>query len=134
MTPVYYTVSSASSVSSSGISTVILNEFIPYLVGAGISISMYRISRIQTSSHSFEYIGSGTDINTSNPYQGATFNSANQVVAINGALIPYTSTNQAGNFEIGKGITIDQTTNTIRGRDFNRAIQANVTPLILALR
>ena len=39
-----------------------------------------------------------------------------------------------GNFDIGEGIQIDQTTSTIRGRDFNRAVQANVTPLILALR
>jgi len=35
---------------------------------------------------------------------------------------------------MGEGITIDQTTSTIRGRDFSRAIQAEVTPLILALR
>ena len=38
-----------------------------------------------------------------------------------------------GNFRIGDGLTIDQTTSTIRGRDFNRAIQAQLTPLILAL-
>ena len=35
---------------------------------------------------------------------------------------------------IGEGIRVDQTTNTIRGRDFSKAIQAEVTPLILALR
>jgi hypothetical protein len=134
MAPIYYTVSSATPVTSSGISTVTLNEFVPYTVSAAIPVNMYRISRIQTSSHSFEYIGSGTDINTSNPFQGALYNAANEVVARNGALIPYTSTNQNGNFEIGKGIVIDQTTNTIRGRDFQRAIQAEVTPLILALR
>ena len=39
-----------------------------------------------------------------------------------------------GNFRIGEGLVIDQTTSTIRGRDFNRAIQAQLTPLILALR
>ena len=134
MSPIYYSVSSATTVTSSGISTVVLNQFVPYLVSAGSTVSMYRISRIQTSSHSFEYIGSGTDINTSNPFQGALYNAANEVVALNGALIPYTSTNQSGNFEIGKGIVIDQTTNTIRGRDFNRSIQAQITPLLIALR
>ena len=46
----------------------------------------------------------------------------------------YDSTDQKGNFDIGEGIQIDQTTSTIRGRDFARAIQAEVTPLILALR
>lgn len=132
--PIYYTVSKSTQVSNTGIATVTFNEFIPYLVPAGTKVNMYRISRIQTSSHSFEYIGSGTDINTSNPFQGALYDSAKQVVALNGARIPYTSTNQAGNFEIGKGIVVDQTTSTIRGRDFSRAIQAEVTPLILALR
>ena len=47
--------------------------------------------------------------------------------------MPFTSTDQKGNFRIGDGLTIDQTTSTIRGRDFNRAIQAQLTPLILAL-
>ena len=55
------------------------------------------------------------------------------MVAINGGQVPFTSTDQKGNFRIGDGLTIDQTTSTIRGRDFNRAIQAQLTPLILAL-
>ena len=92
-----------------------------------------RISRILTSSHSFEYIGSGTSINTSLPFEGAVPIKANEVVATNGAQIPFTSTDQKGNFDIGDGIQVDQTTSTIRGRDFSRAIQAEVTPLILAL-
>ena len=93
-----------------------------------------RLSRIITSSHSFEYIGAGTDINTSNPFQGGKPIPENEVIAINGGQIPFTSTDQKGNFRIGDGLTIDQTTSTIRGRDFNRAIQAQLTPLILALR
>ena len=54
-------------------------------------------------------------------------------VAINGGQVPFTSTDQKGNFRIGSGLEINQTTSTISGRDFNRAIQANLTPLILAL-
>ena len=95
---------------------------------------MKRISRILTSSHSFEYVGTGTDINTSTPLQGAIPIKENEIVASDGAQIPFTSTDQKGNFDIGEGIQIDQTTSTIRGRDFSRAIQAEVTPLILALR
>jgi hypothetical protein len=117
-----------------GISTVTLNEFVPYPIGVGVSIEMFRISRILTSGHSFEYIGSGTDINNSTPQKGAVPIKANEVVAINGAQVPYTSTDQQGNFNIGGGIQINQTTASISGRDFNRAIQAQVTPLILALR
>ena len=133
MSPIYYTVNTATS-TNTGISTVTFNEFVPFNIGIGTTVRMYRISRILTSGHSFEYIGTGTDINTATPQKGGVPIAENQVVARNGAQIPYTSTNQKGDFEIGKGIIIDQTTNTIRGRDFSRAIQAEVTPLILALR
>ena len=116
------------------ITTLVFSEFIPYLIDADVEVEMSRISRILTSGHSFEYIGTGTDINTSTPFQGAVPIKDNEVVTRDGARIPFTSTDQKGNFDIGKGIRIDQTTNTITGRDFSRAIQAEVTPLILALR
>ena len=132
--PILYTVDTATEpTSSTGITTVTFNEFVPYTVGTGVSISMRRLSRIITSSHSFEYVGAGTDINRANPFQGGVPIPENEVVAINGGQIPFTSTDQKGNFRIGQGLTIDQTTATISGRDFNRAIQANLTPLILAL-
>ena len=113
---------------------VTLNEFVPYLLYADTDIEMKRISRILTSGHSFEYIGTGTDINTSTPLKGAVPIKENEIVALDGAQIPYTSTDQKGNFNIGEGIQVDQTTATIRGREFAKAIQAQVTPLILALR
>ena len=142
MDPILFTVSEATETtpidplnpSTSGISTVTFNEFIPYSVKATAPIKYVRLSRIITSSHSFEYIGAGTDINTSNPFQGGRPIPENEVIAINGGQVPFTSTDQKGNFRIGDGLTIDQTTSTIRGRDFNRAIQAQLTPLILALR
>ena len=109
------------------------NEFIPYSIPSGKKVEFVRLSRIITSSHSFEYIGAGTDINTANPFQAGSPIPEQEVVAINGGQVPFTSTDQKGNFRIGDGLTIDQTTSTIRGRDFNRAIQAQLTPLILAL-
>ena len=133
--PILFTVSEATDSSAiTGISTVTFNEFIPYPVFNNTPVKFVRLSRIITSSHSFEYIGAGTDINTSNPFQGGKPIPENEVIAINGGQIPFTSTDQKGNFRIGDGLTIDQTTSTIRGRDFNRAIQAQLTPLILALR
>ena len=133
--PILFTVSEATESSDvTGISTVTFNEFIPYQVFNSTPVKFVRLSRIITSSHSFEYIGAGTDINTSNPFQGGKPIPENEVIAINGGQIPFTSTDQKGNFRIGDGLTIDQTTSTIRGRDFNRAIQAQLTPLILALR
>jgi len=131
--PIYYSVDSATP-NSSGISTVTFTEFIPYELFGGEQVSFRRISRILTSSHSFEYIGTGTDINTATPFTGAVPIKANEIVALDGAQIPFTSTDQKGNFDIGEGFQINQPTSTIRGRDFSKAIQAEVTPLILALR
>jgi len=132
--PILFTVSVATEPTDVGLTTITFNEFVPYFVNAGVDIELVRISRIITSSHSFEYIGAGTDINTANPFQGGVPIPENEVIAINGGQCPFTSTDQKGNFRIGQGLVVDQTTSTIRGRDFNRAIQAQLTPLILALR
>ena len=138
MESIYFTVSESSlptfTVGIGTTTTVVLNEFIPYIVYANDAVEMRRISRILTSGHSFEYIGSGTDINISTPLKGAVSIKANEVVAIDGGQVPFTSTDQKGNFNIGEGIQINQATATITGRDFSKAIQAEVTPLILALR
>jgi hypothetical protein len=135
MEPIYYTVGAATSTTAvTGITTVTLNQFLPYLVYENDTIEMKRISRILTSGHSFEYIGTGTDINTSTPLKGAVPIKENEIVFSDGGQIPFTSTDQQGNFNIGEGIQINQQTSTITGRDFSKAIQAEVTPLILALR
>jgi hypothetical protein len=131
--PIYYAVDSATE-NSAGITTVTFTEFIPYELFGDEEVSFRRISRILTSSHSFEYIGTGTDINIATPFTGGVPIKANEIVALDGAQIPFTSTDQKGNFDIGEGFQINQPTSTIRGRDFSKAIQAEVTPLILALR
>ena len=134
MESIYYTVLEASEPTNVGVTTVTFNEFVPYTVSAGTSFELRRISRILTSGHSFEYIGAGTSINNSTPQGGGVPIKSNEVVALDGAQVPYTSTDQRGNFNIGGGIQINQTTASITGRDFSKAIQAEVTPLILALR
>ena len=135
--PILFTIDDATepvaSGTNAGLTTVTFNEFIPYSVAQGVGVEFLRISRIITSSHSFEYVGAGTDINRANPFQGGEPIPDNEIVAINGGQVPFTSTDQKGNFRIGSGLEINQTTSTISGRDFNRAIQANLTPLILAL-
>ena len=135
--PILFTIDDATepvaSGTNAGLTTVTFNEFIPYSVAQGVGVEFLRISRIITSSHSFEYVGAGTDINRANPFQGGEPIPENEIVAINGGQVPFTSTDQKGNFRIGSGLEINQTTSTISGRDFNRAIQANLTPLILAL-
>jgi hypothetical protein len=133
--PIYYSVDSATETTPvTGITIVTFTEFIPYELFGGEEVSLKRISRILTSSHSFEYIGTGTDINTSTPFKGGVSIKENEIVALDGAQIPFTSTDQKGNFDIGEGFQINQPSAVIRGRDFSKAIQAEVTPLILALR
>ena len=135
MEPIYFTVEEATVTELvTGITTVTFNEFIPYELFPDDPFSLQRISRILTSSHSFEYVGTGTDINIATPLQGAIPIKENEIVAKDGAQIPFTSTDQKGNFDIGAGLQINQTTSSITGRDFSRSIQAEVTPLILALR
>jgi hypothetical protein len=131
--PIYYSVDVATE-NSAGISTVTFTEFVPYELFGGEEVSFRRISRILTSSHSFEYIGTGTSINTSTPFTGGVPIKANEIVALDGAQIPFTSTDQKGNFDIGEGFQINQPTSTIRGRDFSKALQAEITPIIFALR
>ena len=130
--PTYYTVKESTPISS-GISTVTFNNNLPYSVGIGTTVPFYKQSRVLASSHSFEYIGSGTDPITSLPSRGGVAIQENEVDNRNGGLVIYTSTDQGGNFRIGEGVVIDQITGTISGNFYSKSLFANVTPLILAL-
>ena len=111
--PILFTVDTATEPTTAGLTTVTFNEFIPYSVSAGTDMEMRRLSRIITSSHSFEYVGAGTDINRANPFQGGIPIPENEIIAINGGQVPFTSTDQKGNFRIGQGLVIDQTTSCL---------------------
>ena len=130
--PTYYTVKESTPISS-GISTVTFNQNLPYSVGIGTTVPFYKQSRILASSHSFEYIGSGTDPVNSLPSRGGVAIQENEVDNRNGGLVIYTSTDQGGNFRIGDGVVIDQVTGTVSGNFYSKSLFANVTPLILAL-
>ena len=130
--PTYYSIKSSTPISS-GISTITINENVPYSVGVGSTTPFYRQSRILASSHSFEYIGSGTDPITSLPSRGGVPIQENEVDNRQGGLVVYTSTDQGGNFRIGEGVKIDQINGTISGNFYSKSLFANVTPLILAL-
>ena len=130
--PTYYTVKESTPISS-GICTVTFNNNLPYSVGIGTTVPFYKQSRVLASSHSFEYIGSGTDPVASLPSRGGVAIQENEVDNRNGGLVIYTSTDQGGNFRIGEGVVIDQITGTISGNFYSKSLFANVTPLILAL-
>lgn len=85
------------------------------------------------SSHSFEWVGSGNNINTAKPALGGVTIQENEVIKLNGGQVVYTSTDQAGNFRIGDDFTVNQLTGTISGRAAQQNIITTVTPLIIAL-
>jgi len=130
--PKYYVIQSATK-PFSGISTVTISENLPYAVGVGTTAPIYKQSRILASSHSFEYIGSGVTIANALPQTGGVTIQENEVVSRNGGLVIYTSTDQSGNFRIGDGVVIDQSTGTVSGSFYSKSLIANVTPIVLAL-
>jgi hypothetical protein len=130
--PIYYKVDSAT-LPSSGISTVTFVQTLNNTVSAGTTVYFTRVSLQIASSHSFEWVGSGNDINTAKPALGGVVISENEVIQDDGGIVVYTSTDQAGNFKIGDGVVINQATGQISGRDFTKALFTTMTPFILAL-
>lgn len=133
MKPSYYSVSSSTEISSSGITTITLNENIPYSIGIGTEIKFYKQSRILASSHCMEYIGTGTDIERAIPVLGGVPIQENETISSNGGLVVYTTTDQAGNFRIGEGVVINQNTGRVSGTDYTKSLFATMTPFILSL-
>ena len=130
--PTYYSISKSTPVSS-GITTITVNENVPYPIGVGTEVLFYKQSRVLASGHSFEYIGSGTDIANAVPLRGGVPIQDNETYMINGGLVVYTSTDQSGNFRIGDGVAINQQTGTISGRFYSKSLFSTMTPFILAL-
>ena len=130
--PTYYVINESTPLSS-GICTVTVSENVPYAVGVGTTVPIFKQSRIIASSHSFEYVGSGMTMNSALPQQGGVPIPENEIENRNGGLVIYTSTDQAGNFKIGDGVIINQQEGSITGNFYSKSLFANVTPLILAL-
>lgn len=132
LTPTYYVITEATPVVS-GITTITIGENVPYFVGVGTAVPFYKQSRVLASGHSLEYIGTGVDIDKSIPRLGGVPIPENETDARNGGLVVYTSTDQAGNFKIGDGVIINQTTGSITGDFYSKSLFATMTPFILAL-
>ena len=130
--PNYYSILSSTPVSS-GICTITVSDNVPYAVGVGSTVPFFKQSRVLASGHSFEYIGSGTNINSALPAQGGVTIQDNEIDMRNGGLVIFTSTDQSGNFRIGDGVIINQTTGTISGTFYSKSLFSAMTPFILAL-
>jgi hypothetical protein len=113
-------------------STVTFEDRIPP-TAADTTASFYEYSLITSSGHTFEWIGAGTNINTSLPTLGGIPQPANEVIQINGGQVYYTSTDQKGDFKIGDDFVINRKTGTVTGRTFTKSLFAVMTPYILAI-
>lgn len=129
--PTYYTVEYSTALVS-GQSTVTFIENIPN-VAPGTSFQIFRCSLISSSGHTFEYVGSGTNLYTALPDFGGQPDPVKEVVSLNGGKVFYTSTDQKGDFRVGSGFIIKSATGTIEGRTFNRSLFSIMTPYILAI-
>ena len=132
MTPKYYSILKSTPISS-GITTITVDDNVPYAVGAGVTVPFFKQSRILASSHSFEYVGTGVDPLNSLPQRGAVPIQDNEIDDRNGGLTIFTSTDQTGQFRIGDGVIIDQQTGTITGNFYSKSLFSQMTPFILAL-
>ena len=97
------------------------------------SCTFYIRSNINASGHTFEYVGTGTDLTTALPQAGGVPIPANQVVKLNKGQVIYTSTDERGDFKVGDQLTINGATGTITGDTFDKSLFAVMTPYILAL-
>ena len=130
--PTYYVISKSTPISS-GICTITVTDNVPYAVGIGSTVPVFKQSRILASGHSLEYIGSGTNISSALPNQGGVTIQENEINMRNGGLVIFTSTDQAGNFRIGDGVVINQQDGTISGAFYSKSLFSTMTPFILAL-
>jgi len=132
--PNYYTIDTiAPNTPSTGQATVSIQQLYTQTPSAGTAITFYARSAIIASAHTFEYVGAGTNPATALPQYGGIPIEANEVIATNGGVVTFTSTDQKGNFKVGEGFTINQATGTITGTDFYVSLFAQMTPYILAL-
>ena len=132
--PIYYQIVSSTGIDNDGTTIATLITPTLYPVSKGTSFVLSRQSKVLASGHSFEYIGAGPNIRTALPIKNGTFIQEQEIEEKNGGSVIFTSTDQSGNFRIGDGVIIDQTTGTIGGVSFSRGLFAQITPLILALQ
>lgn len=129
----FYTVATSSNLENN-VATVTFLEFIDTgTLTPDAIISFHQPSYISSSGHTFEYVGSGTNLATALPYAGGVPIQTNEIVQSGGGRVYFTSTDQQGDFRIGTELVINRVDGTIQGRTFNKALFAVMTPYLLAI-
>lgn len=130
--PLYYTIDTATDLLS-GESVVTLLDNVTGTISDNTAITIYRKSFISASGHTFEYVGSGTNLTTAIPQAGGTPIQENEIVESGGGNVYYTSTDHRGDFRIGNDLIVNRSSGTIVGETFDRSLFAVLTPYILAI-
>jgi hypothetical protein len=99
----------------------------------GSFVYFYIRSTITTSSHTMEYIGTGTTLLSAVPQSGGLPLIDNESIFDDVGRVFFTSTNHLGDFRVGRDLTIVQSTGTIVGETFERSILQITTPIALSL-
>ena len=104
------------------------------------NVSFHQRSLITASGHTFEYVGSGTNMFTAIPQNGGVPKKENEIQfdsaessQPNFGLVYFTATDERGDFRIGEDLTINREEGNITGITFDRSLFAVLTPFILAL-
>jgi hypothetical protein len=113
--------------------TVVIQETFTDVLPGDTTVDFFWRSSIIASAHTFEYVGAGTNPATALPQNGGIPIEANEVRALNGGIVTFTSTDDKGNFKVGSQFIVNQATATITGDAFYKSLFAQMTPYILAL-
>lgn len=130
----YYTVIESTELSSNN-SIVTLDVGLESDILSSTAVSFYQRSLITSSGHTFEYVGSGVNVETALPQNGGFPIQENEVVDDEdfGGKVFFTSTDQMGDFRVGSELIFNRATGTITGDTFDRSLFAVLTPYILAI-
>jgi hypothetical protein len=130
----YYTVINSSPLVGNT-ATITLDIGLNTPIYSSNAAQFYQRSLITSSGHTFEYVGSGTDVATALPQAGGIPIQANEVVDDEDGRgkVFYTSTDQMGDFRVGDELVFNRASGTITGDTFDRSLFAVLTPYILAI-
>jgi hypothetical protein len=132
-TVAFYTVANSTPLLANTSLVTLLEGVADINILANAAVSFHQPSYISALGYTFEYIGSGTNIQTALPYNGGFPIQENEVTEEKGGRVYFTSTDQQGDFRIGTELVFNRVDGTISGRTFNKALFAVMTPYILAI-
>jgi hypothetical protein len=132
-TVAFYTVANSTPLVGNTSLVTLLEGETDITILANATVSFHQPSYISALGYTFEYIGSGTNLQTALPYNGGFPIQENEVTEEKGGRVYFTSTDQQGDFRIGTELVFNRVDGTISGRTFTKALFSVMTPYILAV-